>query len=451
MAIQDLIKSCLSKSSTRLNMSHFSSHKARPLAIIGVVPMAIAVLLVSNAATAKDTSRSTKIDRPVIGLSPTQVCSGISYYDFEGNPLEGKLHCGYDTCAKDGATGCLATQDFPAANIANINGNDLKKDQAIAGIAGALKICDKDKEVGCVANAAFTAAEMVKVTTGNIKKGETIAGVTGAYPSESFPLPGKGTSNRVLNSGNFVASITQTDDSIEFWDHKGVRHAGSTTAKIIPENIKDKIKIFGVTGTFKQHSTFNAADLRAGIQIGAVTGTLKADCRNSSKTSTTDPYSTVDDNTLPALKPFGEDHHCAENVWLDKTNINGQRCDQSALLHQCMWQNTVTKAYWAGDKTIAVNNSAQNAKNYCTGYSVGGLTSGWRVPTQKELMAAYAQGAVWMAGDNTSPKGYHSLYWSSTAVSNNTSRRYVVNMRTGEVSTNLATTSANMGTICVHD
>lgn len=406
----------------------------------------------NNTATAEIIGLTAKTDRRIIGLTPEQVCSGVSYYDLVGNPKEGSKTCEYRACNKDVDTGCVTNASFPAANKSNIRAVDLKAGKTIAGIAGSLANCNTDGDTDCLSNAAFKALDMTNVTPGNIKNGVTIAGVVGKYPSSEFRLPGYTTSDRVLTGTNFEGMIRQTLLSAEFWDHKGERHVISSTNQLKPENIKNGEEIFGITGTLTEYSEFDPADIRVDVQIGTVTGTLKTDCRNGEKTEVLNGLSkekTLDDEVLPTEKPWDDKHFCAADIWLAKTNQYDQQGTCSELRESCVWQNATTKTYWGGADRYRSDEGWNSAKTRCESLSAAGKT-GWRLPTQKELMSAYAQGAVWRAGNDIKLKVSNPVYWSATSSSSDAAKRYVVNLRTGEVSVKNHI-SDNTNTICVHD
>lgn len=560
----------------------------------------ITVAEASNKATAEVIGQSTNIDRPVLGLNPDLVCIGIGYYDFDGNPHEGTRKCDYNACQNsgdtgciataevpalkkstipvdqivmgtgilgrmgtydpysntappncqtDGATGCMATTQFPAVNKANvaainlrtgttvagvagvladcnldggtycvampdfpaadknsITASDIRSGKTIANINGSLDYCSVDGAVDCVANHNYKAANMVDAISANIrvgvniagvtgnmasapsscatggqtacvttsafpsieianlspgiiKNGTTIAGVTGEYPSNTYPLQGYQPSATQLTSA-FFDQKARSPAQFQFWDRNGTLQTAQGSDQITPQNILSGVTIFGVAGSATPLSAVQPSDLRAGINIGGISGELKADCRNSAKLATyqhdaagavLNAYDTVPDDVLPdvpAERPWGDTHHCAGELWLDKTSVSGNAQACTAIDPNCMWQNTITKTYWAGDSSTS-GRTWQNAVDHCNTLDASGKSSGWRLPTQKELMSAYTHGFVWIAGTNNALKGSLPKYWSATVNTVQDTERYVINLRTGVVES--LGVGNDAGTICVHD
>jgi hypothetical protein len=301
-------------------------------------------------------------------------------------------------------------------------------------------------------------------TAGNIKSGVTIAGVAGQYPSASFPLAGD-TGTADLDPATFDAQI-KSSTAFEYWTSAGARQTGAGDSDISDANIKNGVSIFGTVGTAATPVAPDPWDVRVGKNINGVQGKLKVNCRNrvrstvfnydgaigsipqSGVTSGTaiDIWDTIDDynNNVSGLPPsvvtvWGNNTDCGgvevtagdDNVWKDVTTTAAGAASNCATDGaRCTMQDKITGLWWSKLQTSAAWNVAWSN---CQSLNHNGQT-GWRLPTQKELMEAYTHGirsaartdTAWMTEANM-----HNWFWSGSSVSYDTDYAWIVYLASG--------------------
>ncbi|MEI6835093.1 MAG: DUF1566 domain-containing protein, partial [bacterium] len=206
------------------------------------------------------------------------------------------------------------------------------------------------------------------------------------------------------------------------------------------------------------------------VTVNGVTGKLKVNCRNRVRTAVynydgaigsipqtgvtsgtaIDIWDTIDDynNNVAGLPPsvvtaWGNNTDCGgveattgdDNVWKDVTTTNGTTASTcTATPANCTMQDKITGLSWSKLQASAAWNTAWSN---CQSLNNNGQT-GWRLPTQKELMEAYTHGirsipssyaaanTNWMTEAN-----FNSLFWSGSSVSSNSVNAWFVNLANG--------------------
>lgn len=184
-------------------------------------------------------------------------------------------------CAADNATNCVATADFPAIDKASFTAGDIRATKTIAGIIGSVKPspadCAADGATGCVAVAGFPAVDATRLSPGNIRKSIVIGAVTGEYPSAAHPLDGGDAAIADLPELN----ATIRADVYEWFHADGTRLTGSileaSGGNIIPKT-SDQFFSGGVYRGFTVSGDpqLIASNIRAGATIFGVAGSGSA-------------------------------------------------------------------------------------------------------------------------------------------------------------------------------
>ena len=352
---------------------------------------------------------------PLMTVAALEVCSGVAFYDLNGDKQTGTKSC----------SGSSSTPECTANGV-----------------------------VGCVTTTSYKSADFTNLLSSNIKSGVTVAGVLGQYPSATYTLTGD-TGTADLDSSTFEAKI-KSATAFEWFGPDGVLYSGAGNADLnTAANIASGVTIFGMTGNLVASEAPDAWDLRAGTTVGLVTGKLKVNCRNAVRLSgttgffdnTTSPaaagsdiWDTIDDyNGLPAFTDFPSswsvaNNYCGgvddpnlssddDNVWKDVTTAGtgGASCadNPTGSPERCTMQDKISGLKWS--KLASSGAVWQDAITTCNGLTHNGQTAGsWRLPTQKELLDAYNHGitgaartdAYWMTLGNM-----QSLFWSSSSSS----------------------------------
>lgn len=372
-------------------------------------------------------------------------------------------------CSTDGGLGCMAATPYVAAYISGA-ASKILQGQTLAGVSGSAlpkpANCSIDNQTNCVAVASYPAVDKNILTEGNIKKNVTIAGVTGNYPSSFYPLTGADGGTPDLDNATFNIKIKQSAP-FEYFSSDGTRQTGTGDVDIVSMNIKNGIDIFGSTGAFGMDctsdsqvgcvttSTFKAAntasysewDIRAGRTIGGKAGNL-AFYKNMAKlatwnrtsgtganasTTSADIYDTIDDynnnsSTFPAEVPAtGSWGPIPGANWLRDPLSDSDTSGTCNGAEACVYKDQITGLLWA--KPDATMRSLDAAIGYCAGLNYGTYT-GWRVPTQKEILQAYNDG-LWSLKTPmlfaASPQ-----YWSATTDSMATGNAFLIDISRGE-------------------
>ena len=265
---------------------------------------------------------------PVALLDTNQVCKGITFYNQEGDLIEGTGMCDGSNpipCSADGATGCLANDTYPAALLSGAAAKIITG-QTLAGVAGSAPArpsdCTAGNQSDCVSTTIYRTMDLSlasattdltsanfnsSVTTaanfefwdstgarsvvsgtsnlslGNVKSGVTIFGVTGDYPSATYTLPSaSGTAD--LDAATFDAKA-KSATAFEYWNSAGSYQTGAGDADIIASNIVSTAAIFGLTGNLTAPASIDPWNVRVGSVINGVTGQLKTSCRNRANAS----------------------------------------------------------------------------------------------------------------------------------------------------------------------
>ncbi len=379
--------------------------------------------------------------------------------------------------------------DFP--DVANVKTTD-----TVNGATGTLANCASDGAIGCVTVAGFKSADMSVAIAGNIKSGITIAGQLGDYPSVTHKLPrAEGATADLADLDNATFDIkVKSATAFEYWTSAGSYQTGAGDADITQANIKDTVSIFGTVGNYTGSggAAPNAWDVRVGVTVNGVTGKLKVNCRNRvggafnsafnydgaisgignsapvTPGTTFDIWDTIDDynasyyaglppNIVTAwVSSNTSNTDCGgidtpglpsddDNVWKDVTTTNGTTASTCAATSvNCTMQDKITGLWWSKKQANGAWNTAWstclttlNGTTYGTN-SVPGYNgqTGWRLPTQKELLDAYNHG-IRSAADKHPINNWitevdmSDFFWSGSSLSNFTFYAWDVKLANG--------------------
>lgn len=363
-------------------------------------------------------------------------------------------------CTADGMVGCVTTETYKSANLTNLTPENIKKDVTVAGVAGNVipspAACTENGIEGCVTTSTYKSADLANLSAGNIKSTVTIAGVTGNYPSATSPLVGADATADLSDDQATRESQLRSATNFEFFMSDGTRVVAAGDPDIAASNIKDQVNIFGITGDV---TSPNAWDLRAGVTVGSVTGKLKVNCRNRangdvSGDSVVDIWDTIDDYLgVPPTNVWGNNTDCGgveaaagdDNVWKDVTTTSAGAASNCATDGtRCTMQDKITGLWWS---KLQANATWNEAWSNCQSLNHNGQT-GWRLPTQKELMEAYTHGIRSAASANWMTEAHMTNYfWSGSSVSDDTSLAWIVSLAYGHTATNLKDDSDQV--VCV--
>jgi len=379
------------------------------------------------------------------------------------DPLPEEVKLGATLMACDGST-ITGTLEIPVVpdpvicpeepNLDNLLAGNIKDGVIINGVEGTLveeshTSCDGNGQTGCIATSAYKSADLSNLSVGNIKAGVEIAGVTGEFPSATYTLSGA-SATADLTAATFDAQMKMST-SFEYWDEAGVRYTDTGDTDITEDNIKDGIVVFGTEGTAPIPEEPSPRDLRAGVTVNGVTGSLKTQCRNAARVAYFDGsfpitndsdgggvgdgtaywYETLSDwsalDIIPSELPVGftADNYCDENNW-SMVTATSYKDELSGLT----WTGGQIEYDWAG----AVSRCAALGK---------------RLPTQKELMQAYINGIANLRGTAMVPDT-DKVFWSSTTNPVSPSGAYALHLEKGEMLNGfLKTGNMFVGTLCV--
>lgn len=450
-----------------------------------------------------------KTDYPIVVGEPAILCAGTKYYDAIGVLREGTKVCNVAVeaklCSNDGEVDCLTTATFKAAAVAALAAK-VAVGASVAGVAGsyapdfpaaanvlstdtvngspgtmnpcssavsqgcyatgvyyASPMCGSDGAVSCVVDngTSYKAAAAAALVAGNIKRGVVVGAITGNFPSATSPLPrysdsGATTGTTGVDETDLTSFATQVTSvgTFEFWDGSGARRTGSGDADLVATNIKNNVALesLSLTGTYVGNVALpSASDLRVGVTVGAVTGVLKVNCRNTVNntyynydgsigslpntaiaTGTVfDFWDTVDDyNGFTTNTPWSVPDSrfvCDGTNWTDVTPSS--TC--AATPASCQYQDNTSGLI----VTKNISNSANwtTAMQDCASSTYGGASAGtWRLPTQKELMTLYINGVTSVAGpDFMTLASMQGSFWSSSTRSSAPSKAWYMYLSLG--------------------
>ncbi len=173
-----------------------------------------------------------------------------------------------------------------------------------------------------------------------------------------------------------------------------------------------------------------------------------------------DIWDTIDDynNNVSGLPPsvvtaWGNNTDCGgvettagdDNVWKDVTTTAAGAASNCATDGaRCTMQDKITGLSWSKLQTSAIWNVAWSN---CQSLNYSGQT-GWRLPTQKELMEAYTHGIRSAARTNwMTEANMNNGFWSGSSMSLGTTNAWYVNLANGSTSLNLKGTPNQV--VCV--
>ncbi|MBM4253041.1 MAG: DUF1566 domain-containing protein [Deltaproteobacteria bacterium] len=325
-----------------------------------------------------------KSDFPVTNMTPDLVCGGLKFYDGNGTLQVGTRNCGSggsaSGCNVDGQVGCLSTADFPAIKIAALDPWNLRHGVTTAGVVGRLPLNCRNT----VAKDNFSAQLPRAVSaTGN--------------PS-IFTLANHGLDNGQKVRLNYDLGLN--------WPASDELYTRDLVVNRIDDN------------------TFSLLD---GSTIVTATSLMNNMTVSRVQLSETNKYSTLDhalnymgsgylySNPWPAgaecggLEVVKGDTKVWRDVTLDAT-LAPSSC--SATQQNCAYLDKISNLTWT--KKYMVPLDWANAMIVCDALDYNGK-SDWRLPTQLELMAAAAHGAVTIESIDWIPKD--TMLLSSTTVS----------------------------------
>ena len=314
-------------------------------------------------------------DIPLITLAVSEVCSGVEYYDINGD-----RQAGTKSCSSSSSSGSSSPNPW-----------DLRAGVTVGGVTGKLK-------VNC-RNASTLA-------TFDIDAGQSVESVVDGV----FYITAHGLADGTAVRLNYSTAPTGLDNS--------------TTYYVVEAS----------TDSFRLSATLNGTPID-----GTTAGSNATVHRWQAMPAVVDIWDTIDDyNGLPASTGFPStwsvaNNYCGgvevtagdDNVWKDVTTSDGNTASTcTATSANCTYQDKISGLQWS---TNVISTSWAAAITTCNDLNHNGLTD-WRLPTQKELMGAVEHGIISTQG----VMGGGSLdIWSSSTSSDWTIDAYVVSLNMG--------------------
>ncbi len=138
---------------------------------------------------------------PLMTVAASEVCSGVAFYDLNGDKQTGTKSCSGSSstpeCTANGSVGCVTTTSYKSADLTNLSTGNIKSGITIAGITGNVTEeshpnCSSDGAIGCVVVGPTYAAAVTTSVASKIISGQSVAGVSGniTLPSAGKVLTG---------------------------------------------------------------------------------------------------------------------------------------------------------------------------------------------------------------------------------------------------------------------
>ena len=329
------------------------------------------------------------------------------------------------SCTTDGQVGCLTTSTFKPVNTSTLNASKIALGTTIAGITGTkydMKQCR---------NASNLSLFDTRPAAATVKIPEEILGVA----ANTLTIGG---------SGHGLA----TNNQVQIYCTNGV----GTQMGGGPVSVGTNYYAIVMSGT--------GIRLEATIAGGALTIASTAGCTGTWVIAPTADLvaqntDTIDDSngtgsTAPSSSPWGSDYLCNESNFTNKTGAAPLAPSNTIPTHanqtwNKIWRDELTGLHFTNTLHTAGGPSDwYMASVLCTNLDAlngGNGGSGWRLPTQKELMQLYINGVSKIA------LGTSENFWTSTAPSFSSFNAYAVFLADGSVSYNSRSSSNSV--ICV--
>lgn len=410
-------------------------------------------------------------------------------------------------CSTNNATGCVTTATYQSGDLTNLSAANVRSGVTIAGqagdfpsatntLSGASVTADLDAatfnakvksstafEYWTSSGSRQTGAGDADILDTNIANLVDIFGTTGNLAGGAAPDAWD------LRSGVVVGSVTgrlqvncNNGNRAAVKDISALKLVSINTSNVITLNShgfanNDPVAIIATTmpspltigPTYYVRSsttnTFTLALTSGGADIDiTTTGSEVLIARRND--GTPDVWDTIDDNagtgysdtTILTSSPFGASALCGgagtasdSKTWTDVTTTT---CDSAG--DQCRYKDKITKLEWS-ESFFLTSSSFVQAYQTCDDLIHDGF-SDWRLPTQKELLGAYAHGIRSVSNNNwvdvgslrEDIDGYWTYFWSTTTGGMPGSWYWIVNLAQGDSIYRYSyTTTQNTWAICV--
>ncbi|MBP6219104.1 MAG: DUF1566 domain-containing protein [Oligoflexales bacterium] len=394
----------------------------------------------------------------------SKVLKGVSLTLCDGSVGEGLFVPEKSNCTNENQIDCVTTDQFPSFELKKLSADILKDKVQFAGVTGTVQArpvdCTKNGETTCVTNNAFQAANLSTLSASVVKKGVIVGDVTGTFPSATAPLGLNTGGVRSLTSEVFIARL-QAEETFEYWDPTGTRQTGKGDNDLRSINIRQGTDIFGVVGSLKSNCR-NAVNDSLFNYSGIYDGSPAP-----SPGDAFDVWDTIDDygnGAFPVSMRGGTRDAWSLQNYCDGTQIDDKSDSvftDPAGVASSFYSGNVnwTKVFYDNftglylSNTLSTNTTRwESALSLCHSMDILGKGTGWRLPTQKELMSLYV-GGLYNKKESFKVSGadvLHTLYaWSASSDSTNTGNAWTVKLSTGEVKVSAKANSASTQVICV--
>lgn len=397
-----------------------------------------------------------------------------------GSTLTGSLITGATVteCTSTNQTNCITNSDFPSVQKSSIVENTSKflKDLNIAGVTGSLGACSAAGASDCYLPAFDAANQPLKAFESlsnlgpwDIRLGKTVMGITGELKSTCSNRSNTQATQTINGQIISYAPIT-----IQSYNH-GLNNGDQI-------NVNFSANISGLpSGNYYvmwvSDSTINLSSSPASsftpryVISPPETDTPTASITRTLATNTT----TTDDWNNPLFVVWGNGNDCGgvdspdiandnHSVWRDVTTADGTTSSTCMVSPgNCTMQDKITGLWWSkSQSSVPWSTARTNCESFNTTiYSGSPLLgfngkTGWRLPTQKELMEAYTHGIrsvpsglggtnMWISESMLTSNSF----WSGSTVSWNPTypESWAVNLAKGSVSSQMQTQTAAV--VCV--
>jgi len=351
----------------------------------------------------------------------------------------------FENCSSDGELGCVTADDFKAANTASFTDADIRASITIGGVAGSLvgapAACSADGQLNCLSNASYRAADTTGLAS-KVLNSQTVALVGGNVTLPAVADVKNAVDYGVSGTGSRGSYVPDFPDVGNVRDNDTVDDNAGALADCSSDGDTSCVSVADFPAVDKVNKLDGGWNVRVGDTVGGVAGKLKVNCRNmvgyydgaAGYTGGSSVLHTVDDynyngtgsGDFPSTNPWDSDYYfCgysstpeAERTWERVTT------DPVTAGVNSVYKDKITALNWTQGTVADTSKDWDEALEYCADLDLasagyGGKT-GWRLPTQKELQAAYTHGIHDLDNDHTATDNLGDLdqaFWSASTQS----------------------------------